>query len=112
MTNPSMASKNPDIIASGKALLRAARRALELGLNTGTPVYVIKDGEIVDLTRGVSGTATQEAAATVREAPDAYMQAKPARRTVRERKRGTEQKNGAVRRRRSSSRNDEPRPKP
>ena len=99
MTNPSMASKNPDIITSGKALLRAARRALELGLNTGTPVYVIKGGEIVDLTREVSGTARQEAAATVREAPDAYKQAGSARRTVRERKGEAEQKNGAARRR-------------
>ena len=54
-------------------------------LSTGTPVYVIKGGEIVDLTREVSGTARQEAAATVREAPDAYKQAGAARRKVRER---------------------------
>ena len=43
-------SRDPDILASAKALRRAARRALELGLRTGTPVYVLKDGEIVDLT--------------------------------------------------------------
>ena len=43
-------SKDPDILASAKALRRAARRALELGRRTGTPVYVLKDGEIVDLT--------------------------------------------------------------
>ena len=54
-------------------------------LSTGTPVYVIKGGEIVDLTREVSGTARQEAAATVREAPDAYKQTGAARRKVRER---------------------------
>ena len=46
-----MASKDPDIIASEKALRRAARRALEIGLQTGTPVYVIKRGKIVDLTK-------------------------------------------------------------
>ena len=45
-----MNSKDPDIIASEKALRRAARRALEIGLRTGTPVYVIKKGKIVDLT--------------------------------------------------------------
>jgi len=33
------------------ALRRAAKRALELGLQTGTPVYVWKDGRIVDLTK-------------------------------------------------------------
>jgi hypothetical protein len=45
-------SKGPDIIASEKALRRAARRALEIGLETGTPVYAIKKGKIVDLTKG------------------------------------------------------------
>ena len=34
-----------------RALRRAARRALELGIATGTPVYVIKNGKIVDLTK-------------------------------------------------------------
>lgn len=34
-----------------RALRRAARRALELGIETGTPVYVIRDGKIVDLTK-------------------------------------------------------------
>ncbi len=46
-----MGSKDPDIIASEKALRRAAKRALEIGLQTGTPVHVIKDGKIVDLTK-------------------------------------------------------------
>ncbi len=46
-----MGSKDPDIIASEKALRRAAKRALEIGLQTGTPVYVIKDGKIIDLTK-------------------------------------------------------------
>jgi hypothetical protein len=44
-------SKNPDILASAKALRRAARRALELGRQTRTPVYVLQSGKIVDLTQ-------------------------------------------------------------
>jgi hypothetical protein len=34
-----------------RALRRAARRALELGLQTGTPVYVWENNQIVDLTK-------------------------------------------------------------
>ena len=44
-------SKNPDILASAKALRRAARRALDLGIRTGTPVYVMEKGRIVDISR-------------------------------------------------------------
>jgi len=33
------------------ALRRAARNALELGIKTGTPVYVMKNNKIVDLTK-------------------------------------------------------------
>ncbi len=51
MKKKAMGSKDPDIIASEKALRRAAKRALEIGLQTGTPVYVIKDGKIIDLTK-------------------------------------------------------------
>jgi len=51
MTRKSHGSKDPDIISSEAALRRAARRALQIGLETGTPVYVIKKGQIVDLTK-------------------------------------------------------------
>jgi hypothetical protein len=34
-----------------RALRRAAKRALELGLQTGTPVYVWKNNRIVDITK-------------------------------------------------------------
>jgi len=44
-------SRNPVIIASAKALRRAARRALELGIRTKTPVYVMEKGSIVDIAR-------------------------------------------------------------
>lgn len=51
MNNKLQGSKDPDILASFNALRRAARRALELGLRTGTPVWVIRNGRMVDLTR-------------------------------------------------------------
>jgi hypothetical protein len=42
---------SPEIEDTLRALRRAARRALELGLQTGTPVYVWKNNRIVDLTK-------------------------------------------------------------
>jgi hypothetical protein len=51
---------DPDIIASEKALRRAARRALEIGLETSTPVYVIRRGKIVDLTKDYRGKAKRK----------------------------------------------------
>jgi len=42
-------SPSPEAKDTLRALRRAAKRALELGLQTGTPVYVWKDGKIVDL---------------------------------------------------------------
>ncbi len=50
-----MRSTDHDIRASFKALRRAAKKALELGLQTGTPVYVRKNGELVDLTQESRG---------------------------------------------------------
>jgi hypothetical protein len=44
-------SRDPDIIASKKALERAAREARKLSRKTGTPFYVLKDGKVVDLNR-------------------------------------------------------------
>jgi len=41
------------------ALRRAARRALELGLKMGTPVYVVENGKIVDLTKRKQETKTK-----------------------------------------------------
>ena len=42
-------STDPDIRGSYPALLRAARRARELAIRTGTSFYVWKDGRIVDM---------------------------------------------------------------
>jgi len=47
----SLRSKDPDIIGSYAALRRAAKRALQIGLETGTPVYVLENGKIMDLTK-------------------------------------------------------------
>jgi len=52
MIQKACGSKDLDILNSMAALRRAARRALREGLETGTPVWVIKDGRMVDLTRG------------------------------------------------------------
>jgi hypothetical protein len=51
MKKRSHGSTDPDIIASEVALRRAARRALQIGLETHTPVYVMIKGQIVDLTK-------------------------------------------------------------
>lgn len=51
MNNKPGKSKDPDIIGSVAALRRAAKAALRLGLETGTPVWVMIDGKIVDLTQ-------------------------------------------------------------
>ena len=52
-------AKGPDTKATLRALRRAARRARELGAKTGTPVYVIYDNHIVDLTKQDSMLAKQ-----------------------------------------------------
>jgi Cdc6-like AAA superfamily ATPase len=51
MTRQITGEKDPDTRATLKALRRAAKRARELGAKTGTPVYVIQDHRIVDLTK-------------------------------------------------------------
>jgi hypothetical protein len=51
MSRQLLQSRDPDILAADAALRRAARRARELGRRTGTPVYVLKRGRIVDLTQ-------------------------------------------------------------
>jgi hypothetical protein len=46
-----MSSKSRDTTDISRALRRAARNALELGIKTGTPVYVMRNNQIVDLTK-------------------------------------------------------------
>ena len=44
-------SQTPETKDISRALRRAAKRALELGIKTGTPVYVMRNNKIVDLTK-------------------------------------------------------------
>lgn len=46
-----MNSPSPEARDALRALRRAAKHALELGLQTGTPVWVMRNGKIVDLTK-------------------------------------------------------------
>ena len=50
--------RHADLIGADAALERAARRALELALQTGTSCWVLRDGKIVD----IAAEATQAAA--------------------------------------------------
>jgi hypothetical protein len=47
-----------------RALRRAARNALELGIKTGTPVYAIKNDKIVDLTKDKPATKKSQSKRT------------------------------------------------
>jgi len=46
-----VSSQSQEVKDTLRALRRAARKALELGIKTGTPVYVIRNNKIVDLTK-------------------------------------------------------------
>jgi hypothetical protein len=46
-----VSSPSPEAQDVLRALRRAAKRALEIGLATGTPVWVVKKGKMVDLTK-------------------------------------------------------------
>lgn len=49
MTTKRSFIKDPDLAKVGVALERAAARAKQLGFDTNTPVYVYREGKIVDL---------------------------------------------------------------
>jgi hypothetical protein len=51
MSRHSNSTEDRETGATLRALRRAARRARELGARTGTPVYVIQDNRMVDLTK-------------------------------------------------------------
>lgn len=53
-------SQSREVQDTLRALRRAARRALEIGLQTGTPVYVIENNKIVDLTKQQSQPGRQK----------------------------------------------------
>lgn len=49
---PKMSSTDPDIRGSLPAMKRAAKTARKLAKTTGTPVYVLKKGRVVNLNPG------------------------------------------------------------
>lgn len=51
MSRNSHAVGDRETDATLRALRRAARRAREIGVKTGTPVYAIRDQRIIDLTK-------------------------------------------------------------
>jgi hypothetical protein len=49
MKSKRKAAMDPDLNQAGRALERAAARARQVAEQTGTPLYVVKAGRIVDL---------------------------------------------------------------
>ena len=49
MGNKRVTITDPDLAKVGVALRRAAAKARQLGFDTNTPVYVFRDGKIVDI---------------------------------------------------------------
>ena len=49
MANKQATIKDPDLAKVGVALKRAAAKARKLGFETNTPVYVYRDGKIIDI---------------------------------------------------------------
>ncbi len=49
MAHKQIKIQDPDLAKVGVALARAAAKARQLGFDTNTPVYVYRDGKIVDL---------------------------------------------------------------
>ena len=50
--NRKASSYSQEVQDTLRALRRAAKNALALGIKTGTPVYVMKNNKLVDLTKG------------------------------------------------------------
>lgn len=54
--------RDPDLRGSLPAMRRAARAARKLSIELGTPFYVMKDGKIVDLNRGLRNKRARRSA--------------------------------------------------
>ena len=57
MTESSQIKEDSDMVYAETALRRAAEKARELGRRTHTPVWVVRDGRLVDLTKEEEKTA-------------------------------------------------------
>jgi hypothetical protein len=51
MANKQVNIRDPDLAKVGVALERAAANARQLGFDTNTPVYVYRDGQIVNIVK-------------------------------------------------------------
>ena len=58
--------RDPDLLQDGEALLRAANSAKALALRTGTPLYVWRDGRIVNIGTAVNTEANSASKATAK----------------------------------------------
>lgn len=61
IVKPDPKPRHPDLIGADAALRRAARRALNLALQTGTSCWILRDGEMVDLAAEVRGRSRAKA---------------------------------------------------
>ena len=64
-----VSSQTSEIKDTLRALRRAAKRALELGIKTGTPVYVLRNNKIVDLTKDPTVTRKSRSRRSSSKAP-------------------------------------------
>ena len=60
MAQKSTTITDPDLGKVGVALKRAAANARQLGFATNTPVYVYRDGKIIDIVAEHCATQTQK----------------------------------------------------
>ena len=64
MGNKRITIADPDLAKVGVALKRAAAKARQLGFDTNTPVYVFRDGKIIDIVAEHRKARTQKMVTT------------------------------------------------
>ena len=65
MANKRVEIKDPDLAKVGVALKRAAAKARQLGFDTNTPVYVYREGKIVDIVAEHRATQASKKSRTI-----------------------------------------------
>ena len=60
MAGKRISIKDPDLAKVGIALKRAALKARKIGFATNTPVYVYRDGKIIDIVAEYRGAGTSK----------------------------------------------------
>ena len=69
MANKQRKINDPDLANVGVALERAAANARQLGFDTNTPVYVYRDGQIVDIVKEHRTTQSKKKTIAKKRAP-------------------------------------------